>query len=374
MHRLDYTTQEYFDRKGECWLGDVFTQTASTCVRYLTLSNFAEEQEEDKYLDDQPLFDQNPFFHYAAKRWSDHVRCSSASVVTDLVLKLLEMPGNLENAFNGMCPSAVWAFWRAYDTCTQCTTTTVKFLHVAAMLGLEHIAAVLLASGALADTRDPYDYTPLLLASEMGYEAVVEILLSRDDVDAEAQLGSPWMHTALTLAAYSGHDAVVRVLLRHGANKSSYNTALNRAVNQRHCAVVETLLEAGSLIRYSTLKAAIAQPYVLEGPRLNIAESDYDVAETRQILELLKKHGANFDHGLELFVVAIAQRTSYGWLRDEGFGTEFFKDGKPQGELLHLIKHAGGLVMYGEEIFDESRVSRCESYRTISYCYHPPRP
>ena len=352
-------------RKGESWLGDVFTQTASTCVRYLTLSNFADDQD-DNYLDEQPLFDQNPFFYYAAQRWSDHVRCSSASEVTDLVLKLLWMPNNLENAFHRMCPSAAWAVWCAYDPCTQCTSTTVSFLHVAAMLGLDNIAAALLASGALADTRDPYDYTPLLLGSEMGYEAIVELLLSRDDVNPEAQLGSPWMHTALTLAAYSGHDAVVRVLLRHGANKASYNTALDRAVNRRHCAVVETLLEAGGLIRYSTLKAAIAEPYVLEGPRRTAAEFDYDVAETTKILELLKKHGADFDHGLELFVVAIAERTSYLWLRDEGFGAEFFKDGKPQGELLYLIKHADELFLSQQDIFDESRVLRCPSYRTIS--------
>ena len=305
----------------------MYTQTAITCVRYLTLSNFAHDPDTtDLHLKLQYI--ENTFFDYAALRWADHVRRSSAPVTTDLVLRLLNMPCNLGNAFRATRSFAPKRAWDAYYT-----STTLSALHVAAMLGLDTVAAALLANGASPDACDSFHYTPLLLASEMGHEAVVELLLGRDDVNAEAQLKSPWMHNALTLAAHSGHDAVVRVLLRHGANKSSYDTALDLAANQRHCAVVETLLKAGGLIRFSTLKAAIGYPRELEEPHGIGGNVSYRETQTRLMLDMLKKNGADFDHGLDLFEVAIKEGSSYSydWLRDEGFGSKFSKTGNLEG-------------------------------------------
>ena len=300
-------------------------------MRYLTLSNFADSPENDE-VDAKIGFNDNDFFFYAALRWADHVRCSSGPIVTDLVLQLLDMSDNLGNAFWVMSAVQPTTKWGDYYTSTQ-----LNALHVAALLGLDTVAATLLASGTSADARDSLHYTPLLLASEMGYVAVVELLIDRDDVNVEARLDNPWMHTALTLAANSGHDAVVRVLLRHGANKSSYNTAPDRAVNQRHCTVVETLLKAGGPIRFSTLEAAIGYPRELEKSHWIGGDFSFDEAQTRLMLDLLKRYGADFDHGLDLFKVAIAEGTSFNWLRDEGFAPECFEDGKPQGELLHMI-------------------------------------
>ena len=316
-------------------------------MRYLTLSNFADDPDSDGN-DAKLRFSYNPFFYYAALRWADHVRRSSAPVVTDLVLELLNRPGNLANTFHGMSTFPSMRAWYAYYT-----SSVLSALHVAAMLGLVNIAAALLASGVSADERDSCHYTPLLLASEMGHEAMVELLLDRDDVNAEAQLTSPWLHTAVTLAAYSGHDAVVRALLRHGANKSSYNTALDYAVNQRRCAVVETLLEAGGLIRFSTLKAAIGYPRELAQPHQIGRKVSYSEAQTRLMLDLLKRYGADFDHGLDLFKVAIAEGTSYTWLRDQGFAPECFKDGEARGNLLYEIcAHAGIVGWCPHDMFD----------------------
>ena len=67
----------------------------------------------------------------------------------------------------------------------------------------------------LVDPRDSYGQTPLLLAAESGYDAVVKLLLDKG-ADINAQGGE--YGNALQAASHRGHERVVKLLLDKGAN------------------------------------------------------------------------------------------------------------------------------------------------------------
>jgi ankyrin repeat protein len=62
-----------------------------------------------------------------------------------------------------------------------------------------------------ADTKDNDGRTPLSWAAAQGYEAVVKLLLAREDVEADAK--DYIDQTPLWWAALGGHEAVVKLLL-----------------------------------------------------------------------------------------------------------------------------------------------------------------
>jgi ankyrin repeat protein len=67
--------------------------------------------------------------------------------------------------------------------------------------------------------RDPCGATPLSWAAEFGYEAVVKLLLARDDVNPN-QISNG--RTPLMFAAERGHDVVVKLLLAENGVKPDY--------------------------------------------------------------------------------------------------------------------------------------------------------
>jgi ankyrin repeat protein len=60
-------------------------------------------------------------------------------------------------------------------------------VHISAYYGLEHVLRYQLENGADADKADSYGRTPLSYATENGCDAVVKLLLTRDDVEANTK-------------------------------------------------------------------------------------------------------------------------------------------------------------------------------------------
>jgi ankyrin repeat protein len=84
--------------------------------------------------------------------------------------------------------------------------------------------------------------TPLMIAARGGHEAVVQLLLNRDDVRTNIQDDiSGW--TALVHAASEGHEAVVRLLLER--DDGDVKQALRAATRCGHEGVVLLLLKHG---------------------------------------------------------------------------------------------------------------------------------
>ncbi|KAL9083045.1 MAG: hypothetical protein Q9159_006024 [Coniocarpon cinnabarinum] len=89
--------------------------------------------------------------------------------------------------------------------------------------------------------------TPLVYASEQGYEDIVKLLL---EAGADVNFQTSFKDSPLSIAARHGHLEVVRLLLDHGANVSSENvgaeTPLLEACNNGHDAIGELLVQRGA--------------------------------------------------------------------------------------------------------------------------------
>lgn len=100
--------------------------------------------------------------------------------------------------------------------------------------------------------------TSVTHASELGYEALVEMLLEA----GKTMLGrhAPWppCWQALYVASKAGHATIVKLLLAAGVDEHSRGTALHAAVESRSVDVVQVLLKAGvgDIARGKALEAA----------------------------------------------------------------------------------------------------------------------
>ncbi len=87
-------------------------------------------------------------------------------------------------------------------------------IHIAAELGFESVCLDLLNNCLLADPKDSFHETPLLLAAERRHMEVVKLLLGRDAVDPCSK--DSWGRTPLSRAARQEHKEVVKLLLGRG--------------------------------------------------------------------------------------------------------------------------------------------------------------
>jgi ankyrin repeat protein/L-ascorbate metabolism protein UlaG (beta-lactamase superfamily) len=126
-------------------------------------------------------------------------------------------------------------------------------LLIAAYNGRTEIVAYLLEKGAPVETRNRYSNTPLMLASMQGHEAVVETLLKAGAaLEARGDNGA----TALMHAAGNNRPRVVRLLLDHHADPNAVADqgvrTLNYALQPSQIEPARLLLAAGAQVNYTT--------------------------------------------------------------------------------------------------------------------------
>ena len=118
-------------------------------------------------------------------------------------------------------------------------------LYYASDIGLEAIVQILLEAKADVNTKTNDGKTALHQAARNGHEAVVKLLLEAT-ADVNAKISYGW--TALHLAARNGHEAVVQQLLEAGAGVNARDsngwTVLPLAAGNGHEALVKLLLKA----------------------------------------------------------------------------------------------------------------------------------
>jgi hypothetical protein len=99
--------------------------------------------------------------------------------------------------------------------------------------------------------KSQYGLTPLSWAAGNGNNAIVNLLLAKDNIDPDLK-DSQYGRTPLSWAARDGHEAVVKLLLETGqvevdSKDKDDPTPLSWAIEREHEAVVKLLLETGQV-------------------------------------------------------------------------------------------------------------------------------
>ena len=109
----------------------------------------------------------------------------------------------------------VWTPNYKYNGYSRSFPKNSSGLHLLARYGLLYLTERLLVdkhgeSKIEADLKDGYGRTPLSWAASEGHEAVVKLLVERDDVEADSK--DNYGRTPLSLAVWKGHEAIAELL------------------------------------------------------------------------------------------------------------------------------------------------------------------
>jgi hypothetical protein len=230
---VHYTTQEYFERELLDWHPSALEDMAVACLTYLSFDTFRSGSCAYGEAFKRRLAE-NAFFDYSARYWSEHTR-PVESTTSRFALAFL-----CDGALVDRAVQAALIF--------PCRTSG---LHLTTRYGLVYLTERLLTdkygdSNIGADWKDNSDQTPLTWAVKGGHEAVVRLLVDRDDVKADSKDGNG--RTPLWWAVWESHEAVVRLLVERddveADSKDIYGrTPLSWAASQAHEAVVRLLVE-----------------------------------------------------------------------------------------------------------------------------------
>lgn len=250
------------------------------CIRYLTMDEKivlgAASRDELEALSNN-----FPFLHYATTFWVAHMKQAYATDahgdelcewLTRLSPTVLERWGEYHRALNsasrsspasGLSLVAIMSKYDALGPLQIVLTRRDQFplsidakdsddmtpLLWASELGHQTIVQLLLNNGAHVDAAKNSGDTPLLWAAAAGHEATVRLLLA-----SRARVGAANRHgeTPLYWAAKLGHEEIVRLLLDEGADVDARTTEgetpLHAAVQHKHEAIARLLLMKGANI------------------------------------------------------------------------------------------------------------------------------
>ncbi|KAF1962050.1 ankyrin [Byssothecium circinans] len=231
---VHYTTQDYLKGIREKWNPSAQLDIASTCLTYLCFKTFrsgscASDGEFESRLE------QNTFLDYSARYWREHT-ATVQEKVSGLAMCLLQDDSLVACSVQTRSMSGY-----KYKSYSQDFRKQVTGLHLAASSGLVHLCEGLLSWTGKekvipVDSKDDRGWTPLSLAAYGGHEAVVKVLVERNDVEADSKDSNG--RTPLSWAAEGGHEAVVKVLVeREDVNADSKDN------DGGHEAVVKVLVK-----------------------------------------------------------------------------------------------------------------------------------
>ncbi|KFZ19348.1 hypothetical protein V502_03701, partial [Pseudogymnoascus sp. VKM F-4520 (FW-2644)] len=182
---VHYTTQEYFERVREAWNPKAQEEIASTCLTYLSYHTFDTGH---CYSDEEfrRRITQNPFLDYASRHWGNH-----ALTVQQTIEKIALL--FLRNMNQVSCSNQVMSVPNYnYPGYSQNIPMEVTGIHLVAVFGMAYLLQELTRGDGnkncmYIDAQVSNGRTPLSWAAESGHEAVVKLLVEREDVEADSK-------------------------------------------------------------------------------------------------------------------------------------------------------------------------------------------
>ncbi|KAF8421792.1 hypothetical protein EV426DRAFT_189114 [Tirmania nivea] len=177
-----YSLEEYFRLHTSTYFPDGYSDAAETCLLYLTFPEIRDHCKSSDELDKKICG--FPFLEYAACNWGTYAKLQSNETIMKLAFRL---PGD-----GNECPSAPLQVLFASITdhwelkCQQRVALLFSGIHVGAFFGLDEFTKCYCEMGQ-ADLHDDSGRSPLSWAAGRGHEAVVRLLLERNDVDVNAK-------------------------------------------------------------------------------------------------------------------------------------------------------------------------------------------
>ena len=194
---IHYTLQEYLSRPG---MPDAHKTLGQTCLAYLNYKQV-------KGLPAKSISNLGdmPFLKYSSLHWGNHAKVKLSDPAKLLATELLDQASNhisatlLVEQLSGFHPCSLpYHLWPS--------------LHCASYFGLTNIVAALIErGGGSINQRDCVGFTPLIHAVRQGNEAVVQLLLTQDDINPNKSDNTG--NTPLWLASFHGREGVAELLL-----------------------------------------------------------------------------------------------------------------------------------------------------------------
>ena len=198
---IHFTLQEYLRAHPDLFSA-VHSTIAEICLTYLN-------SQQVKAFSTSPSPDTKhaPFLDYSSLYWGVHTKRDLSDCAKLLALKLFD-------DHNNHMPTKTLLQAQQKDWLTGDFDKIHLFsgLHYASFFGIVEIVASLVETeGCDINRMDCGGSTPLVWAARNGHEGVVELLLSRDDVNPDKPDDEGL--TPLSGAALSGHEGVVKIFL-----------------------------------------------------------------------------------------------------------------------------------------------------------------
>ena len=299
---------------------------ARACLTYLDLEDLSSPSPNDEELESRKK--KYPLVAYVSQYWGDHVREAGANIDIENVMRLVDDYDRVAG-----CVQAAW-YMESYCANGWDVHKGICGLHVCAWFGLSSIIPKLDKDDFKVDVEEPiFGQTPLIYACRRGhveaakallkrgasvnkitlkgttamFEAIrenkakiVELLLTREDLDVNAVLVQDYERTALMLAARQNHSNIVQLLLKHPKIKVNVQdtygwTALSLAAHRGHLNTTKILLGKPE-IDANLVNAFGQSALMLAAERNAFGQSALILAAERnktEIVELLLQNGAD---------------------------------------------------------------------------------